>query len=70
MKIWKIFQKDPDTHLLDKLKAANEVLIMYHNDTAIRATILDTDDKLVYFYANGNKAYESWNGIKAIIEQK
>ena len=69
MKIFKIFQKDPDTHLLDKLKSANSVLIMYHNDTAIRASILDADDKLVYFIADGNKAHVSWSGIKAIIEQ-
>jgi len=69
MKIWKIFQKDPDTHLLEKLKSASEVLIMYHNDSAIRATILDADDKLLYFYANGNKGHVAWNGIKAIIEQ-
>lgn len=68
MKIFKFFQKDPDTHLLDKLKTINNVLIMYHNDTAIHATILDSDDKLLYFIANGNKAYLPWGSIKAILE--
>ena len=69
MNIWKIFQKDPDTHLLDKLKSSKQVLIMYHNDTAIRASVLDADDKLLYFSANGNMGHVAWNAVKAIIEQ-
>lgn len=69
MKLWKIFQKDPDTHLLDNLKKLKSVLIMYHNDTAIRACIKDSDDKLLYFHADGKSGHVPWNSIKAIIEQ-